>query len=599
MTGEYKENLINWLTGNFTTTSYNERVVQIGQTINQNILREYLSTHYTTTNCAVIKNVKSTVNGNILSLLYDQDNSRSIIIIFDEKLNPIQLITRYSSGTLFAHILTINVGEDGNFFLIENTGSNKRFVMCNNITAGDINNNYKVVLRKSYNVGGNLVNLINAYEIIKYPNQSKYLVIGTDNDTTSTINIINEIVVNVGIPNEYNNFTFSSTPIATTYLDIYYNVNEENINFCIAAAGNNTTNAYNELKNSGYVVSITSYELESPSVKAVKLNYTDACISVYDWDTYKYNFYYLKNGIKTLTGTFQTNGGRLAPRIQAWSINKINDVIYGIILGDYDSNNYQIRGFTIVDTTFRTNGLSEGVGQDLFYFNMIMASSINYDLYNFVYAFGNLTTTSYIIYNEGRYNGDSYIDYNYFIPSYSIITDGTKPIFSRGLYNFTILENNSTATINVPNMYLNNINFIPYLYGETSGNLVISGETYQKNIYENLLINFNNSITITNDDLYMNTPSARLNNSILNQLDYNNAKLGWARINYTNNIRELPITLNQVNQYKYYINFVIMAGSDIDNIMILSEDKQTVYDNFTIDYEIGKIYSIQRTVEII
>ena len=373
MTNDYKENLMKWLTGNFTPTPANDRFTQEGTTENENILYNYLSENYTTTNCYVIKNVKSTVNGNLLSLLYDNDNDRSIIIIFDGELNPIKLITSYSSGTQFKHIMNINVGEDGNFFLIENTGSNIRFVMCNNITASDVNGDYKVVLRKAYNVGGNLINLVDVYAIVKYPNLSKYLVIGTDDDMTRIMNIATEIVINVGAENEYNDFTFSGTIYAKNYLDIYYTLDGENIKFCIAAAGNSDQYSYCELKNSNYTISETTYGGISPTIKAVKTSYNEAYIVEYDWET-TYNFYHFNNGTFTLIGSYITDGGGFNARTQAYTIGKINNVIYGIVLGDYDSNNYQIRGFTIIDDVLQTSGLSEGVGHEVFYYNMCIPS---------------------------------------------------------------------------------------------------------------------------------------------------------------------------------------------------------------------------------
>lgn len=598
MTGEYNTNLLNWLTGNFTTTTPSEVISQEGETETTNALKQYLADNYTTTNCVVVKNVHSVMNGNTLTLLYDQDNSKSIIVIFDSELVPVQLITGYASGTQFNRILTINVGEDGNFFLIENTGSNIRFVMCNNITAEDITGVYKVVLRKAYNVGGNLVNLMDAFEIIKYPNLSKYLVIGSDTDMTPSINIATEIVIQVGAENEYNDFTFDTAPTNLNYLDMYYTLDGENIRFCIAASGSENEHAYNELKNTEYSITTSSYALNTPSLKAVKSSYTDAYLITYDWNDYNYYFYHFSNGTNTLLGSYQTDGGTLYPRIQAWYIGKINDIIYGIFLGDYDSNNYQIRGFTIVNDNLITSGLSEGIGHSVTYFNMIMTATNNYDLYNFIYAFGDLTTKSYVVYNESRYNGISYIDYNFFIPSYARISDGTKPIFARSLYNFTILNDTSTAIVNVPNVYLNDVSFRPNLYGETGGALVYSTTAYQKNIYENVLINFNNSINITNDGIYMQTPSIRLNQSVLNYLDYENAKLGYIRINYANSTIDEPITMNNIHQFLYRVSFYVNAGEDINNIMLLSNDKQTVYDTFNIEYTIGKTYKIERDIYI-
>jgi hypothetical protein len=163
--------------------------------------------------------------------------------------------------------------------------------------------------------------------------------------------------------------------------------------------------------------------------------------------------------------------------------------------------------------------------------------------------------------------------------------------------DFTILNNSSTAVVNVPNQYVNDIVWETSLYGQTNGELV-QKIGFQKNIYENLLVNFNNSITITNDDIYMATPSARLNNSILSELDYNQAKMGWVRINFVGQTRDLPIELTRITNRRYTIDITLYAGEDINSIQILSEDKQTIYDSFKIDYELGKSYYVTRIVAI-
>lgn len=596
MMNDYKKNLMKWLTGNLEIGSGSGSVQQVGTTTNENALTEYLTNNYTTTNCIVIKNIKSTINSNMLSLLYDRDHGRSIIIIFDETLNPIKLLTGYSSGTQFAHILGINVGEDGEFFLIENTGTTIRFVMCNNITVGDVNGNYQVILKKSYNVGGNLTNLVDVSEIIKYPNQSKYLVLGTDNDMTPNIDIATEIVVQVGVSNEYNDFTFSGA-IGMIYGDLYYTSDGESISFKICGTlGSN----YIEMSNSGYTIATTTYSIGSGiyTSRVTKTNSNDAYIVAYNNDG-SYTFYHFNGSTITQLASESYGDSFKAIRGTLLNINRINGIVYGIILVDFNSSNSNIRGFTIVDDLYDASIISDEISNsNISDSNLLITANSVYDMYNFIYLFGSLTTKSYVVYNESRYNGNAYIDYNYFVPSYSIMSDGTKPIFARGLYNFIVLNESSTAVINIPNSYLNDINFYPSLFGETGGELITSSEYYQKNIYENLLINFNNSLNIFNDEVYMQTPSIRLNQSILSNLDYDNSKLGWVRINYENYTFEQPITLTQQSDYIYEVDFVVQASEDINSIMLLSNDRNTVYDQFIIEYEIGNYYSIQRTIEI-
>lgn len=600
MTNEYKQLLGQWLTGNYTTTTPYNEVSQNGTVTLTNIIKQYLATNYTTTNCITLKSVKSLTNPNTLTLLYDRDNERSIMLILNETLQPIQLITTYASGTQFKNIMNINVGEDGEFFLLENIGTAIRFVMCNNITAGDVNGNYEVVLRKAYNVGGNLTNLIQAYDIVKYPNEAKYLVIGTDTDMTPQINIATEIVINVGTANEYNDFTFSSTP-AIVYRDLYYTSNGENISFKICGTSGSN---YIELVNNGYAISANTYSIPSSIVYntgAVKINNNDAYILTYNTDG-TYSMYHFNGSTISLMETMNYGDSFNSLRAVLMNINRNAEIVYGtVIIDGSTSNTFLPRAFTIADGVFNSNLITdENINTSyLADTNLVITSSKIYDLYNIIYAFGGVTINSYVIYNSSRYNGDKYIAYNSFAPSNIVLNDiNNEVLFARGLYNLTIIDENTTAVFNIPNNYANNVEFYSKLYGATEVNLVNDQTAYEKNIYENLLINFNNSINITNDNIYMKTPAIRLNNSISQNFDYNNSKIGYIRLNYQSKIVDVVPTITQTDPLNYEVSVDFFTGEPINSIMILSNDKNTIYDTFVVECELNKVYNITRSVEI-
>lgn len=600
MTNEYKQLLGQWLTGNYTTTTPYNEVSQNGTVTLTNIIKQYLATNYTTTNCITLKSVKSLTNPNTLTLLYDRDNERSIMLILNETLQPIQLITTYASGTQFKNIMNINVGEDGEFFLLENIGTAIRFVMCNNITAGDVNGNYEVVLRKAYNVGGNLTNLIQAYDIVKYPNEAKYLVIGTDTDMTPQINIATEIVINVGTANEYNDFTFSSTP-AIVYRDLYYTSNGENISFKICGTSGSN---YIELVNNGYAISANTYSIPSSIVYntgAVKINNNDAYILTYNTDG-TYSMYHFNGSTISLMETMNYGDSFNSLRAVLMNINRNAEIVYGtVIIDGSTSNTFLPRAFTIADGVFNSNLITdENINTSyLADTNLVITSSKIYDLYNIIYAFGGVTINSYVIYNSSRYNGDKYIAYNSFAPSNIVLSNiNNEVLFARGLYNLTIIDENTTAVFNIPNNYANNVEFYSKLYGATEVNLVNDQTAYEKNIYENLLINFNNSINITNDNIYMKTPAIRLNNSISQNFDYNNSKIGYIRLNYQSKIVDVVPTITQTDPLNYEVSVDFFTGEPINSIMILSNDKNTIYDTFVVECELNKVYNITRSVEI-
>ena len=601
MTNEYKQNLIKWLTGNYTPEEQPSEYISqsVSDFQNTNIINDYIASQGAPA-AIVGASIKSKTNGNVALLCKPVDSSTyyPFIIICDSEFNPKQLIQNYSSGTAFKKILCLGVGEDGNFFLMENTGSNIRFVMLNNITAADTNGNYKVVLRKSYNTQNGLTNLIDGSLIVKYPNQSRYLVVGYDSNQTNNI-IIGEIVVQVGLPNEYNDFTINYGSLTVAYAgDIYYNVSGENISFKITGFGGGK---YIEMKNSGYNVTATGYSFTNQSLaaKAIPTNLTESYIISLKFDGTGYEIFHFKNGTMNLLGTIATDSSKpVINRYYLFTIDRINEVVYGAVLGDWDSSNYMVKGYTIVDDVMTTTSLSESIGSTISS-QAVGISNNSYDLYTFAYITGNYTIKSTLVYNESRYNGTGYNGINYFKPSYAKFLSDNKIVFARGLYNFTILNDSSTAVVNIPNQYINGITFNSDLFGETNKQLIHDTTNYQKNIYENVLVNFNNSINITNDDIYKQTPSIRLNNSVLTNLDYNQAKIGYVRIMFESGNRDIVPTITQVSDTEYTVDFTLYAGEQVNGILILSQDKQTIYDSFKMDYILNKCYNITRKVEIV
>ena len=600
MTNDYKANLMKWLTGNYTPEAQPSEYVS--QTIsdfqNTNIIYDYVDSQGITS-YYILSSVKSVTNSNVAILCRTSETNTTFIVICDSELNPQQLIRNYASGTAFKDIYGLGVGEDGNFFLIENTGSNIRFVMCNNITAPDTTGTYKVVLRKSYNVQNNLTNFVSVSKIVKYPNQSRYLVVGYDTNQAYNGVAISEIVVQVGLPNEYNDFTINYGGETVSYAgDIYYNVSGENITFKITGFGGGK---YIEMKNSGYNVSTTGYSFTNQSLgaKAVATSMTESYVLSLKIDGTGYELFHFKNNTLNLLGTITTDSSKpVINRAYLFTISKINEVVFGIVLDDWDSNNYMVMGYTIVNDKFTTNALSESIGSTVPVKTVDIANN-SYDLYTMAYTTGNYTIKSTLVYNESRYNGTAYNGLTYFKPSYAEFLSNNKIVFARGLYNFTILNDSSTAVVNIPNQYINNLQFTSSLFGETGGKLINDTTNYEKNIYENVLVNFNNAINITNDDIYKQTPSIRLNNSVLTDLDYNQAKIGYVRLMFAGGNHDIIPAITKTSDTEYEVEFNFYTGDDLNGILILSQDKQTTYDSFKIDYLLNKCYNITRKVEII
>ena len=139
--------------------------------------------------------------------------------------------------------------------------------------------------------------------------------------------------------------------------------------------------------------------------------------------------------------------------------------------------------------------------------------------------------------------------------------------------------------------------------------LVNSNITFNKNIYENVDVNFINTIHIRNDNDENNkilniNGASRLNNSSSHIVDYEDAQATKIRINYLDNTNHI-LNINPEKQIKvvsdYILKYVfsIFTPKEINNIQIISHDEKTVYQ--TIDgnsFELGKYYNISQYVSI-
>ena len=73
------------------------------------------------------------------------------------------------------------------------------------------------------------------------------------------------------------------------------------------------------------------------------------------------------------------------------------------------------------------------------------------------------------IYSASNYNGEPYENYNSLIGDYGNIYSNNKLVFSRDLYNLSVINNYSVSTLEIPNTYLNGITLSPKdLIGKTN-----------------------------------------------------------------------------------------------------------------------------------
>jgi hypothetical protein len=347
-------------------------------------------------------------------------------------------------------------------------------------------------------------------------------------------------------------------------------------------------------------------------IKAKFLNINEAYIGYKTSDTGNTNTEYiighLDTTTKTLTKVYSTPNvySAIASDTNFLMFYRIdNEMMFKFnVITNSSTNEFNIIVGRLIGTEEQSTLVASGItplttNADFF----VVVKTFN--LYQYLSQYNDNAYSTKEIYQINGYNGDSYIDINCLIPNISYLYSAGSLVFARTLYNKQVNGNTTTSTVEVPNSYLNEISIQPkQLLGQT--NMILNNDTnpITKNIYETLDINFINTITMQDNDNSINLIGAsRLNTSVTNTNDYNQAQIGYYRLNYTDGTSEdfkiNPTEYTPTDEYSGTYNFVVYVRKAINNINILSNDKTTVYATLNLVLEVGKNYEITQNVEVI
>ena len=209
------------------------------------------------------------------------------------------------------------------------------------------------------------------------------------------------------------------------------------------------------------------------------------------------------------------------------------------------------------------------------------------------------------IYNKNNFNGETYINTNSLLPNSSVLyNENNDVVFARNLYNKTISERTTQATLEIPNNYLNDVMIAKQnLISETNLTMVENQNTVTKNVYETVYLNFINTLQMINNNneenpILNSNGAIRLNNSISNLIDYDNSKIGKAKINFEDGTSSIiPIAFTQ-NGNVMRTEFTITVDKNITNIQLLSNDETTIYQTIETQLSINKTYTISQDVTV-
>lgn len=595
--------------------------------------------------------IQSSTNGNfIIYGAYVPENktpetdSRGFIIIVDQNMKPIKAIYEFSSGTLLRPIQKMIQIEDGTFVAVDCTiytypianvlSNQKRFIMLNNFTIPDYNNEYSVVLRKSYTFP-NGYSKIYCLDIFKNPNSAHYLIAGKTDNIINNIKYdgvrVIDLKINVGSSNEWSQ---KYTPTNVYY--IYGGINasfdsEDNASFKAIVTRNLGASGItlHSWDGTSFTLIMDQNNDITPYVDSLAMRNQ---VSFIDYDNvyfvinnqrwgqsvvpryvglYKYTYSTgkLKEIFIKYIGDFNNSTSR-----EGIFINSLNGELYVNYCDNYDYDNKT--------ANYNYQRLENDMWQPILIaenkpYYMEYSLNYNFNIYNVVtnIVLSQMMTQQYFyfqiikeIYNNLNYNGTSYVDYDTLIPHTSVLYDNNnKIIFGRNLYNSTSFKNTTTSTVEVPNTMLNNIGIQnKNLYGLTNVMLDQDNNMINKNIYETLFLNFINTINVINEDTgntYLSSGTyitTNINNPLNDITLMNNTKIGNLRINYEDGTNKVVgIGLIRNDDTHYTITSTFLADSEVDTIDIISKDTNEIYITLNgSNLEAGKTYTLEESLRI-
>lgn len=613
MTEDYKEYVLKHITGNLPQeSSIVQPQFEDVSVVTNNLktqIRAYFDSIVVYADFVPSKNNKNqdleysvlACNG---TLLGESDMSGAFVIL-DKEYNIVNVITHYSDGTLIGVLSCLNVDDKGNFFAIDYVGSNYRIVLMNNLVLKPAGSNTYQAIKIDTHTIPNSYSWESMLKIFKNDGDNKYFVVGNRNSSAGIVGC--ELTVEDNDTWKY--YTSSRTKVNAYSLfdngyNVYWDSNSE-LHFQIAvnfnglimlSKGTGTTMVETVYKGDssfsnesnfifytnqiGYYASVenkdnqtfyTLYKAELETAKLITIYQEASDETLYPW------FWLFKNnnGVYFLR-SYRTDNDTHTFNLSFGLI--YNKTVYEELLGSYTASSF-LNAFC--------------------YPNVITEFNRNY-----VYIQNQDTLFSLnFIWKSNGYNGNPYISSASLVPNYITIEDeNEKEIFNRNIYNLSSYSNWYTATVQIPNYFLNNVQlYNSMLYSEGNNLLASKNIDATKNIYEELYINFTNKFNVMDKDINFENiyAASELVYSMLNRVT--SRRIGKYIINYhdeTTETKSISTDLTYDN-LKTTMSLVVYTNKLIDSIDIISQDEVVLYKTINCsNLELNKYYLISFDVRI-
>lgn len=626
MSEEYREQLLNYITDSVVETSQTTNPFREDFIEYQNDLQTYVTNqiqeqtgHYAEFGYTDYLQYE----GNSCYLLYGfywtSEHARvyqGFIVILDENLQPVQLITKFDTGTILRRFLDLGIDEEGRVYGVDEQNAlspdgqtetkTRRFILLNNILSSNlIDGTYKVTLRNSYNMQYNYFDVFSVYKKI---GSADYMMVGDNENNSYKISVVT-LKINVGSANEWaiynSNYNFSGNiwsylvwkedivnlkiitnqivSSAVKYLELLFNGSSFSVklNYKVRVMNQQSTtaNLINRLivkDNDEVYYQIGNYDI------IIKNNYnTSSYDTIYYDESTTTSVYIMFSNVKNNIFIVRT---------------------YHIMDAQYHQHEFVKCGLIIGNDIYFSQEVETTSGIYSLFYDGLIIGKVSFNLVELNIQAGNYVILMPVDYNVLNYNGDEYNSYNMLKSNKMTLYNNNRLIFSRNLYNKTIIKNSTTSTVQVPNTMLNNIEITKEnLYGETNIKINEENLSLTKNIYEIVFFNFTNTINVIDEDENKSYPATATyineNTNTGTQSNYEDTTISKARINYVDETSSIVnITWKKINKYNKITNFIVYADKVIKSIDFISNDESTIYITKEVETTQDNYYQIEQKI---
>ena len=647
MTQDYKDLLLDYLTGNLTNT-YSDSTPYYKQD-------SYKTASTSDTTAIIGDTILECTDGNGVPngklIVYLEDSNKLILV--DENLNVLKVYEEWYTGTLFEEFLALGIDEEGQFYGIDYnyiTGKH-RFLLMNNLSEPtkmpDGSYEYRAVLRQSYFINNYTVEDGIGTGYPTYLGKSKQSGIYYFALTNNIGEILpTKLTINVGAANEWERLPGLESLLGDQVLDslIYFDNNDEPVAHYFVQDGvtkdikrydcygdNAITNTI-LIEWSDVLNTFSTPEAIICKLRAITKDHYYFILDLYHTngssETYQTTIV-SKDGYSSLSKSLwwkTTTAGYTNRRmpISFPIVTKNNDL--SMFYRYMNSSDNTKDGLSYVFIPEDTPNWSKNANPHKWEIDTTTILNANYDYISFLFNTYNLynaiyystesgTITQSIVtftFNKDNENVSAYetkdgTGNKTLLPHQGLVFDeNDKLIFARNLYNLKAFSNKNYSILNIPNNMLNDSTINKNkLISYTNQDIVENDEAITKNIYEDLYINYFNSITMqnrnTNNYITNQEGATRLNLSTSKELDYENAKIGKMQINYSDGTSlkgGISGTLTN-GVMTYEMMFYYPNDKTITTIDILSEDEKTIYQTIEMPtLTANKTYRLRQDVHV-